>query len=71
MENEANDSAVDPANAGEAGALGCKEIEVTPEMIEAGTDAILSRYLALTHAEEIGEIVKTVFLAMEANRKTL
>ncbi len=46
------------------------EIEVTPEMIEAGIDALMGRYLDLT-APELDlypEIVGTVYRAMAAAR---
>lgn len=42
------------------------EIEITPEMIEAGVDALASRYLDLLDSYGYPEIVRTVFEAMVA-----
>ncbi len=46
MEIGAHDSAVDPDKSGEAGALGCKHIVVTSEMVAAGAN-VLTEYVDL------------------------
>ena len=51
--------------AGEAGAP-TMEIEITPEMIEAGHDALASHHLDLLNSYGYHEIVKTVLEAMLA-----
>ena len=45
------------------------EIEVTPEMIEAGVKVMSENYLALTDGDEFPEIAKTVYKAMEVCRR--
>ncbi len=45
------------------------EIEVTPEMVEAGERALMRRYQDLCDGDEYREIARTVFLAMEALRR--
>ena len=44
------------------------EIEVTPEMIEAGIDELTAHY-PLDDASEFPEIVRTVYAAMEGVRR--
>lgn len=45
------------------------EIEVTPEMIEAGVRALSELYLSLQESQEYPEIVRIVFEAMMACRR--
>jgi hypothetical protein len=42
------------------------EIEITPQMVEAGVDALASRYFDLVDSYGYPEIVRTVFGAMVA-----
>ncbi len=53
----------------EAGAPAETEIEVTPAMIEAGVDALSSRYLDLEGGLALfPEIVRSVYLRMQESR---
>lgn len=47
------------------------EVQVTPEMIEAGVTQLEYRYFDLCDGNEYHEIVRTVFLAMEEVRLRL
>jgi hypothetical protein len=44
------------------------EVEITPEMIEAGADELAGHYLALVDASGYPEIARTVYEAMAAVR---
>lgn len=45
---------------------GAPEVEITPEMIEAGVEALASRYFDLLDSYGYPEIARTVFEAMAA-----
>jgi hypothetical protein len=62
------EKAATSANASGAGAPDA-EIEITPEMIEAGIDRLSSHYFAFCDGESLDQIVRIVFLAMEEARR--
>lgn len=47
------------------------EIEITPEMMEAGAQAMAENFLALCDGDEFPETARTVYEAMEACRRGL
>ena len=47
----------------------CSEIEVTPEMILAGVQALKENWLALSDPDEFHRILRIVYEAMEASRR--
>jgi len=49
----------------------CSEIEVTPEMILAGVQALKENWLELSDPDEFHGIVRIVYGAMEASRRGL
>ena len=63
--SDGHKATVSTANAGEVGAPE-NEIEITPQMIEAGVEALAGRYFDLVDSYGYPEIAKTVFEAMVA-----